>query len=796
MRTHTLKVRGRRASLDDRTLVQGAVGEDVVALDLDEEWDGLTVTVAFKHAGGSIVAAKDGAGYAVPWECNANAGRVSVAVEGTADGKVMRHATIDQPMVVLPSEEASGASPTDPTASEYRKAYEDAKLATAAANGAADDAKAAAGDASKAAGIAGKVADEAKRKADEAGDAAVSANAAAFNASKAAEGAEAAKGAAEEAAADANDAAREASQAAQEANSAAGNADTQAAAAQLASQAASNAAAELKRRADAGEFKGDKGDPGEQGEPGPQGKPGPQGEPGPAGPKLTFADLTDADKAELSKPATDAAATANAAAKAASDAADAANAAAGKLEATREPVFASKWVGSSTVGERLFDSVGKSATVSTDTVSGHSDFDGLGPFAGVKFKCKVDSDGRFVPVAAEGTPAWDAAGDLDQLMRFPNPYCLMFDNGDYELRAVSSAPFTLPEGKAHRLVQGDDTEPDFIWVACYNTTKDADGKSRSVPGEYPAWGGYSTFAAADAKAGAQLHSNPSWFGEWTCLLPVIEFNDRNVQQSIAPGFSNGILTNSAYTVAEDMESGNTVKCTSVAPFVVGQGCTVGKDSWHAVSAAEIACDERTITAIDAEAKTITLDGEPFSATAGMYVSNLNWKTGSTDSVLGHTGAPAVDSKHPMKYRGIEDIWGGGNEPVIDIRLKPVEKDGATVYDTWYCPNPLKARDAYGNAPTADFQQLGLLWPEKEGYVKRVHHSEAYPWVLAPAEVGASTVSYQADYFYQDPSKPDNRAPRSGFSWTPGARLGAFFRNASYVASDSNRFCLARLFQKP
>ena len=485
-------------------------------------------------------------------------------------------------------------------------------------------------------------------------------------------------------------------------------------------------------------------------------------------------------------------ATANAAAKAASDAADAANAAAGKIEATREPVFASKWVGSSTVGERLFDSVGKTATVSTDTVAGHSDFDNLGPFAGVKFKCKVNADGRFVPVAAEGTPAWDAAGDLDQLMRFPNPYCLMFDNGEYELRAVSNAPFTLHEGKAHRLVQVDDTEPDFIWIACYNTTKDADGKSRSVPGKYLAWGSYSTFAAADAKAGAQLHSNTSWFGEWTCLLPVIEFNDRNVQQSIAPGFSNGILANSSYTVAEDMESGNTVKCTSVAPFVVGQGCTVGKDSWHAASAAEIACDERTITAIDAEAKTVTLDGEPFSATAGMYVSNLNWKTGSTDSMLGHTGAPTVDSKHSMKYRGIEDIWGGGNEPVIDIRLKPVEKDGATVYDTWFCPNPLKARDAYGNAPTADFQQLGLLWPEKEGYVKRIGHSEAYPWVLAPAEVGASTVSYQADYFYQTPSKPDDRAPRSGSNWTNGASLGAFCRGAGYAASSSYRNCLARI----
>lgn len=238
MRTHTIKVRGRRASIDDRMLVQGTVGEDVVALDLDEEWDGLVVTVAFKwQHDSSIVAKQVEGGYEVPWECNQQPGKVLIAVEGTKDGKVMRHATIGHPMVVLPSEEASGTSPTDPTVSEYRKVYEDAKLATATANGAADDAK----------------------------------------------------------------------EAAEDAIVAAGNADAQAAAAQLASQVAANAAADVKRRADSGEFNGEKGDP---------------------GPKLTFADLTEADKAELQKPATDAAATANAAAKAANDAADAANTAA------------------------------------------------------------------------------------------------------------------------------------------------------------------------------------------------------------------------------------------------------------------------------------------------------------------------------------------------------------------------------------------------------------------------------------------------------------------------------------
>lgn len=219
-------------------LVQGTVGEDVLALDLDEEWDGFVVTVAFKwQHDSSIVAKQVEGGYEVPWECNQHPGKVLVAIEGTLGGKVMRHATIDYPMVVLPSEDAGGAAPSDPTVGEFRQAYEDAKTATESA--------------AEAAGIAKAAASAASSQAETAKQSAASADAAA-------------------------DAARE-------------------------------AAVDVKRRADSGEFKGEKGDP---------------------GPKLTFADLTEADKAELQKPAADAAATANAAAKAANDAADAANTAA------------------------------------------------------------------------------------------------------------------------------------------------------------------------------------------------------------------------------------------------------------------------------------------------------------------------------------------------------------------------------------------------------------------------------------------------------------------------------------
>ena len=47
MRVHTLRVRGRAVECDDLALVQGTVGQDCLALELDEEWTGLAVTVAF-----------------------------------------------------------------------------------------------------------------------------------------------------------------------------------------------------------------------------------------------------------------------------------------------------------------------------------------------------------------------------------------------------------------------------------------------------------------------------------------------------------------------------------------------------------------------------------------------------------------------------------------------------------------------------------------------------------------------------------------------------------------------------
>lgn len=132
MRTHTLTVRSRRAECDDLDLVQGSVGCDAVALDLDEEWDGLAVTVAFEGSGVKRTAAKGPDGYVVPWECMAEPGAVHAAVEGRRGATLLKHASMARPFRCLRSMDAGGATaPGDPTESEWRALAEECREAAA-----------------------------------------------------------------------------------------------------------------------------------------------------------------------------------------------------------------------------------------------------------------------------------------------------------------------------------------------------------------------------------------------------------------------------------------------------------------------------------------------------------------------------------------------------------------------------------------------------------------------------------------------------------------------------------------
>ena len=823
MLVHTAQVRGRKIAWDKREVVQHGLNADRIKFDLDAEFrccDSYQVVLC----GPSLESPKryipdKDMTVAVPPSLMESTGPVSTCLLGYVGGEV-RVVTAQEryPLVVV---ESGFTGPLDPGEEQpdlwaqlmsAEAARIEAELARESAEKARADAEAkriaaekaretASAEAVKAANEAAAKAEQAARQAEDRVTAAIAevakAEQARTEAEKARAAAESSRAEAEAARiaaeskresaeakrkADSAKAVADASAATSAANAAAGKADaaaqtaTDGEASRVAAETARAKAEQARATAEEGRVEAEKGRVVADAERGTR----------------VDASVKKADAATAK--ATEAAGKADASAAEANTAAARADAAAQALE-NAAPLYGVRFSGSQSKGERLYASVGKDARPSTAESAGRSDFDGCDPFDFVRVKRKAGPDGRWSDIAVEGTPSWDAPGnaDLDVFCRFKNPHFRMVDDGEVDERVVSSAPF---KGSHPLVVDADGTVPEHIYIAAYNTSLGSDGRSRSIPGRFVSWGNYATFAKADKLAGASCHSGSSWFEAWKLLLPVIEYADRNVQSAIGDGFSGGRITHGSDKLVEPVESGNTVKIAPAAAdaYLVGQAAFVGKNTWNVVGSADIAADERTITAIDPVAGTVTLDGEPFSATTDMYLNNLDYKTGSTDAVLGHTGQAVRDNRHAVKYRGVEGIWGGVNEPIIDIRLKTaVGPEGQKHYETYYCPDPIKARDCTQNAPSADFVNIGLPWPTSAGYIKRAQASEAHPSLVVPAETGASSTTYYCDSYWFDPNFPDDRAPRAGAHWSRGADLGVFCRPGSYVASDGGRIFGARLF---
>ena len=149
MVNHVLTVRGRKASVTPRTLVQGTVGQDTLTLDLDSEWNGLNVTVTFVAATTEVTPVLNANMCEIPHEVLVDSGEVDVFVLGTRDGKAMRHASLAHKMVVKKSNLSDGSTTSDPSISAYRQAYDDAVKSTEAANSAAGAAGSAAAEMAK-----------------------------------------------------------------------------------------------------------------------------------------------------------------------------------------------------------------------------------------------------------------------------------------------------------------------------------------------------------------------------------------------------------------------------------------------------------------------------------------------------------------------------------------------------------------------------------------------------------------------------------------------------------------------
>lgn len=125
MREHVIRVRGRVATCQDRSFVQGTVSADRVSLDLDDEWASLTCTVTFVSASDNITPPmSDDGTWLVPHEMTDAVAPFGVLVEGSDGTQLVKSARMERPLLVYPSDSSDGRGPTEPTLTEWRQAYE------------------------------------------------------------------------------------------------------------------------------------------------------------------------------------------------------------------------------------------------------------------------------------------------------------------------------------------------------------------------------------------------------------------------------------------------------------------------------------------------------------------------------------------------------------------------------------------------------------------------------------------------------------------------------------------------
>lgn len=85
MINHTIKIRDRRITVDNPTLIQGCRNSDTITLDTDAEWDGKTITVYVGSESRQVQAEYDGTPLAI--DIDFPVGYIPVLVKGeTQDG--------------------------------------------------------------------------------------------------------------------------------------------------------------------------------------------------------------------------------------------------------------------------------------------------------------------------------------------------------------------------------------------------------------------------------------------------------------------------------------------------------------------------------------------------------------------------------------------------------------------------------------------------------------------------------------------------------------------------------------
>ena len=375
----------------------------------------------------------------------------------------------------------------------------------------------------------------------------------------------------------------------------------------------------------------------------------------------------------------------------------------GKVYQTRFWKFAAN---PTSAGEKLLDNAGLVFEPSTDTEEGHDDYlNGQNPmFEWVNVNYIRDDDGAPRPTAIEGQENYKTSGAVDVgAMQMSFWYKIDSSDEEYIYYTVSDTPHPeLGLVPWPECVKADGTVLPWCIASKYFSGTASDGLQRSQPGMNPTRNiSYNSMITTYQNKGPGYWGAGAVRNTFQILFNAIKGATKS-SQTLFAGTTNWSFQYSASVQRSEKDTYFPVTNSQANNLVVGAYVSVGYGSNNngtvnqdrGVAAMHAYADDVKILRIedlDENNKAVYLDVEesfdtmPVQLTdelsANITMSSMHWRSGATDSVLGHhDGSPTSNANGRFPYRVQGREYSVGGYAVASDTVAWLNEDGTrTVY---------------------------------------------------------------------------------------------------------------------
>lgn len=457
--------------------------------------------------------------------------------------------------------------------------------------------------------------------------------------------------------------------------------------------------------------------------------------------------------AEANAAKNDAQASATQAGQSANAAAASAKAAASAVGAT---FYGVEFTGSTSAGTRTGAAAEFVFTPGTDTSAGQNDFDGVYPWAGMRrCCCTLNADGTVKVNAYKGQPGYIEDGTNGEvLVEVPLFYVSGMLDVNPHVSAVPMPGFRAPK----KFQNADGSLKQKCYLPAFPGSIGADGKLHSIAGVVSTGNKtISQFLAAARLWGETYSIGTSADFEVLAYLMTVVYGTRNFQSKIN-GCVNLYRVDIAITGARTGENSVTV---AKGVLEVGNVISIGTGGED-----ESIAKRRIVTAVeaidgDSANVKVSFDGDAVTTTTDHKIWRIMQSTGTANSVISTCGSPVsnTDGKHSFVFYGCENPL-YGNQWRFECDWKIVDGVPYICNDT-----------NYNWSSVENYTKLDSLTLPNEGWAKNLQADERFPWLQITKEVGGSSGTHLADYFYIN--KSGTRVALRGALSRGGDIAGAF-----------------------